>query len=268
MPPGSPPVVLVIAGHDPTGGAGLQADIEAVAALGGRAVTLVTALTAQNTVEAREVLPQDPEALARQAELLLADVTAQSCKIGLLASTAVARVTAKILAARPGLPVVLDPVLVAGTGDPLSGAEMAGVIRRTLVPLATVMTPNQAELGQLVPELAATPVAAAAALVREGCPHVLITGGDGTGAEVVNTLYSAGGQSQALSWPRLPGRYHGSGCTLAAALACFLARGLDPRQASAEAQAYTWRCLDTAHSLGRAQRHPNRFHALPGAESP
>lgn len=260
-----PPVVLVIAGHDPTGGAGVHADIETVASLGGQTVSLITALTAQNTRCAERCVAQPRAAFEHQAKVLLEDVAVQACKIGLLGSAALAEATAALLAAQPGLPVVLDPVLVAGTGDPLAEEHLPAAIREHLVPRATVLTPNRAEALALQPG-AASPEEAAMGIVEAGAGFVLVTGGDADTDTVVNALYGRNGHIRNYTWERFAGRFHGSGCTLSAATAALLALGAEPLEAIRQAQQFTHDALRHAYRLGRGQLHPNRFFRLRSAD--
>jgi hydroxymethylpyrimidine/phosphomethylpyrimidine kinase len=156
--------------------------------------------------------------------------------------------------------VVLDPVLASGRGDALADAETMQVLRSALLPRTTVLTPNSLEARRLagaapdanLPECART-------LAKLGCKYVLVTGTHETGAEVVNTLYSARGVVREDRWPRLPGSYHGSGCTLAAAIAALLAKGLEVERAVQQAQEYTWKALAAGFSPGHGQVIPNRF---------
>jgi len=151
---------------------------------------------------------------------------------------------------------VLDPVLASGRGDPLTDAASLHV----LLPRTTVLTPNSVEARRLVAAGPAAPLAdCARALLDLGCAHVLITGTHEDGDPIVNTLYGANGVLREDRWPRLPGEYHGSGCTLASALATQLALGSDVGEAARAAQAYTWKTLEAGLRLGRGQAIPDRF---------
>ena len=252
-----PPVVLCFSGHDPTGGAGLQADIETLSSLGCRACTVVTALTAQDTTNVLTILPQEKSDFLHQARLLIADLPISIVKIGLLGSSDIAMAVAELLMAElEGVPVVLDPVLSAGGGRHLAREDLIEVIRRQLLPLASVSTPNIPEARQLAGGME-SPSDCAAEMLRLGCQWVLITGTHSTSVEVVNRLYSADGMSS-WSWPRLPHDYHGSGCTLASALAAGLARGLAMDMACVKAQEFTWASLESGFALGKGQWLPNR----------
>ena len=253
--PSTLPLVLSLSGHDPTGGAGIQADIEVLTRLGCLACTVVTALTVQDTRDVRRILPQPAEDFLEQARILLADMQVAAVKIGLLGSAAIACAVAEILDEVRGVPVVLDPVLAAGGGRSLASDRVIEVLRSSLIPRATVLTPNTPEARALTGTDDAD--AAALELLALGCPNVLLTGAHEAGPEVVNHWYAAGGR-RAYRWPRLPASYHGSGCTLAAAVAAGLARGLDLEASIAVAQRFTWDALRRGVRPGRGQHLPYR----------
>lgn len=261
-PAALPPVVLVVSAHDPSGAAGVQADIESINANGCRAVSVITALTAQNTHTFESLLPQSSVAFRRQAELLLDDIQVAACKIGMVGSAAIAAEIAAILD-RLGrdMPVVLDPVLRTGTGADVAPGGIASVLLEHLVPRTTVLTPNVSEALALTGK--ADKSAAAAALLASGCGNVMVTGADAGGPRVINSLYAGDGRAEDYEWERLEGVYHGSGCTLAAAIAAQLARRRPLREAVSIAQQFTFDSLRRAHRLGRSQLHPNRCHRGP-----
>jgi len=253
----NPPVVLIIAGNDPSGGAGLAADIQAVTALGAHPAPVVTALTLQDTRNVQCVEAVSPQWIVQQAEAVLADMQVAAIKLGLLANAAIGKAVARMLRTHTGIPVVADPVLVAGGGAALAEADLLAVYLETLLPLATIVTPNVAESRRLVPQ-ARDAQSRAAGLLARGCRHVLIKGADEDTSEVHNFLYNHDGSHQEFVWPRLPGKYHGSGCTLASTLAALLAQGIDMTQAVDRAQAYTYKTLQQSWRLGRGQMIPNR----------
>jgi hydroxymethylpyrimidine/phosphomethylpyrimidine kinase len=256
----SPPIVLAFAAADPTGGAGLQADLLTIASLGCHPLSVVTAITAQDTRGVEGVLALDALWITRQARSVLADIPVAAFKLGLLGSARNAEAVAAILAEHPRTPVVLDPVLASGRGDPLADDDTLQALRAFLLPRATVLTPNSLEARRLA---RAAPDAdlpgCARALAKLGCRYVLVTGTHEAGAQVTNTLYEAGGKLREDAWPRLPGDYHGSGCTLASAIAAFLARGLAIEDAVRQAQDYTWQALKAGFRPGRGQHLPNRL---------
>jgi hydroxymethylpyrimidine/phosphomethylpyrimidine kinase len=245
------PQVLCLSGHDPTGGAGLQADIEAVAAGGGHALGLITALTVQDSHNVRRVLPVALDLLREQAEVLLADCRIDAIKVGLLADDAQAAWIASLAAAYP-VPLVLDPVLRAG-----GGAELAPPDRfAALWPWVQVLTPNQQELERLVPQ-GHSLLERARVLCARGCTSVLVTGGDAPGAEVYNHWITAEIHA-VFRWPRVDQAFHGAGCTLAARLAVALATGLPLPQAISDAQQAVHQMLQRAHRVGTGRAIPGR----------
>ncbi len=253
----APPLVLCFSGHDPSGGAGVQADIEAIAAQGARAATVITALTVQDSRDVQQVHPVAPAVIAAQAEAVFRDLRPRAIKIGLLGDAANARALARLLQKHSRLPVVLDPVLRAGGGRELADDALLMVLRSELLPLCTLVTPNAAEARRLAgaQELARC----AEILLGYGVRHVLITGGDEATGRVENRMFSRGGAGAGWDWPRLPGRYHGSGCTLAAALAARLALGEELLAAAANAQQYVAECLRRAQRVGQGQLFPKRL---------
>ena len=260
----SPPVVMILAGNDPTGGAGIAADIETVVSLGCHPAPVITALTVQDTHDVHDLLPVDPELVLAQARAVLADLPVAALKIGVLGSADNAAALHELLISHPDIPVVLDPVLAAGGGTALANGDLIEAIRDLLLPLTTVLTPNSIEARRLAPE-ADTLEACCMALLARGCRQVLLTGGHEPADEVVNTLYGNNRRLESWRWPRLPGEHHGSGCTLATAIAALLAQvqrpDSEPAMLSAlyRAQHYTWRSLQAGYRAGHGQMIPNRL---------
>ncbi len=252
----SRPAVLFLSGHDPGGGAGIQADLETAAALGGHGLSLITAHTVQDTRDVVAVRAPDLALLREQAAVLLADVPVKAIKVGLLGAPEQVPFIVELIE-RTGAPAVVDPVLRAGGGAELASAALVEALKRAL-PRVEVLTPNAAEARRLVPE-ARDLDAAGAALVALGARNVLITGGDEPGETVVNRWYRRDGAPRAFSWPRLAGPFHGAGCTLAAAVATLLAQGNSVGAALADAQAFTHRALERAFAPGRGRRIPGRL---------
>lgn len=250
------PLVLCISGHDPGGGAGIQADIEAVAAQGGRALSIITALTVQDTRDVARVDDVDARLIERQLDCLLADSRPAAIKLGLLGSADQAGVIAAAIE-RTGASVVIDPVLRAGGGSSLSSAATTRALLDQLFPLADVITPNAAEARIL--SGCGTRDAGATALLGTGCRNVLVTGGDEPGPSVENTWYRHDTEPGRYTWPRLAGGFHGAGCTLAAALAARLALGETMADALREAQRYTHAALASAVATGRGRLIPGRY---------
>lgn len=255
------PNILVIAGHDPSGGAGIQADIEAAADNGVHAATVITLLTCQDTANVYGVEAIDTAFFDRCLDTVLADMRFDAIKIGVLANVEqVDRITA--LAQRlPDVPMVVDPVLRAAGGGTLADDSVGQALRDTLFAHADVITPNAGEARLLCDGETDIDRCGAHLATHDTC--ALITGGDEGDGEVVNHEYVAGRSPVAHAWPRLPGVFHGSGCTLASALAAQLAHGHDRAMAVRRAQAYVWRTLDTAFAAGRGQRIPARIRPAP-----
>lgn len=252
----SPIPILTISGHDPTGGAGIQADIEAILSHGCHPLSLITCLTAQDTQDVRRIFPQPVDALLEQLEVLFDDIPVQAVKIGLLGTDEVAQAIAYALRKHRPRIVVLDPVLHSGGGQSLADNALIETLKRELLPLTTVLTPNLLEARRLTGEHKAA--ACAKALLTSGCQAVLITGGDEPTPVVYNTLYHAAG-IKTFTWERLPHGAHGSGCTLASALAALLAQGLTLEEAARKAQQYTWNAIKHSFRPGRGQFIPKRM---------
>lgn len=253
------PVVIAISGCDPSGGAGIQADIEALASMGCHAAPVITALTLQDTQRVMSYQPSDPELVGRQLDALFADMQIAACKIGMLGSADIAAAVQHRLAEHPQVPVVLDPVLSGGGGGELSDDRTAMAMLELLVPLANVATPNSLEARRLAPgETSLTECARR--LMGRGAEFVLIKGAHEDTPLVVNSLYGGNRLIERYSWERLPGEFHGSGCTLASAIAGLLAHGTEPRSAIREAQEYTWETLKQGYRIGHGQSIPNRLY--------
>ena len=244
-----PPLVLTFAASDPTGGAGLQADLLTLAALGCHPLSVVTALTVQDTRGVDSLDPVDAGLVERQAAKLLAETKVAAFKLGVLGSAANVRAIAAIIASHPRVPLVLDPVLASGRGDPLAGDTVVEALLELIVPRATLATPNTLEAKRLGGERA---------LLERGCRYVLVTGTHAETSDVVNTLYDAQGKVREDRWPRLPGSYHGSGCTLASACAAQLAHRVPIADAVRAAQEFTWRSLSAGFRPADGQFIPWR----------
>ena len=262
--PELPPVVLVFAATDPSGGAGIQADIMTLSSMGCHPLSCVTAITVQDTMGVEDVHAIDPEWVADQARCVLEDMPVAAFKIGLLGSVEAITAIAEVVSDYPEVPLVLDPVLSSGRGDELATEEMIGAMRELLIPQSTIITPNSLEARRLAaddsdendhPGLAEC----ARRLITTGCEYVLITGTHENTPQVVNTLYNQEGVMRSDSWQRLTGTYHGSGCTLASAIAATIANGLAIGEAVRDAQEYTWQTLRSAFRPGMGQHIPDRL---------
>jgi hydroxymethylpyrimidine/phosphomethylpyrimidine kinase len=260
--PEFPPIVLTFAASDPSGGAGLQADILTLASTGCHPLSVVTAITVQDTVGVEGVQPLDAEWVADQARCLLEDMPVDAFKIGVLGSVEIIAAIAEIVSDYPDVPLVLDPVLASGRGDELATDEMMHAMRELLLPHTTILTPNSMEarrLAEMDDEEEAPLALCAERLIAMGVEFVLVTGTHEATPNVVNTLYGKSGVVRTDAWTRLPGSYHGSGCTLASAIAAMLANGLDLSEAVREAQEYTWQALKKAYRPGMGQFLPDRL---------
>jgi len=245
-----PPIVLTFAASDPTGGAGLQADLLTLAALGCHPLSVLTGLTVQDTSGVEHLESIAADLVTRQASRVLAETKVAAFKVGVLGSAENVRAVAAIAAAHARVPLVLDPVLASGRGDPLANDAVLKALLELLVPRATVVTPNTVEAARL---------GGAKRLLELGCRYVLVTGTHEPGDEVSNKLYDSGGLVREDRWQRLPGSYHGSGCTLASAIAAQLAKGRDVPEAARAAQKFTWQALAAGFRSGAGQSLPNRF---------
>jgi len=260
----TPPVVLSFAASDPSGGAGIQADLLALASLDCHALSVVTAITVQDTIGVEDLLPIDADWIVDQARCVLEDVPVNVFKVGLIGSVEAAAAIAEVVSDYPEIPLVMDPVLASGRGDELASEDLISAMCELLLPQATVLTPNSHEARRLamhdseeIEEL--TLDECAYRLLELGAEYVLITGTHENTLDVTNALYASEGRLRSDRWQRLPGSFHGSGCTLAAALAANLAHGLDVPTAVRSAQEYTWQTLKFAYRTGMGQLVPDRF---------
>ena len=262
--PDSLPIVLVFAATDPSGGAGIQADILTLSSMGCHPLSVITAVTIQDTMGVEDVLPIDAEWVADQARCVLEDMPVTVFKVGLLGSVEAIAAIAEVVSDYPDIPLVLDPVLASGRGDELASEDMISAMRELLIPQTTLITPNSLEARRLAlddsnenddPDLGEC----ALRLLNLGCEYVLVTGAHENTAQVVNTLYDQQGVVRTDSWQRLPGIYHGSGCTLASAVAATIANGLGVPEAVRDAQEFTWQTLKFAYRTGMGQLIPDRL---------
>ena len=262
--PASPPIVLTFAAADPSGGAGLQADILTLSSMGCHALSVVTAVTVQDTIGVEGVLPLEAEWVADQARCVLEDMPVTVFKVGLLGSVEIIAAIAEVVSDYPEVPLVLDPVLTSGRGDELASDDMVIAMRELLVPQTTLITPNSLEARRLAindsddgddPSLEEC----ARRILALGCEYVLITGTHENTAQVVNVLYSQNGVERSDNWQRLAGTYHGSGCTLASAIAATIANGVPVAEAVRDAQEYTWKTLSSGYRPGMGQHIPDRL---------
>ncbi|CAG0941681.1 hydroxymethylpyrimidine/phosphomethylpyrimidine kinase [Candidatus Brocadiaceae bacterium] len=249
------PIVLTFSGHDPCGGAGVQADIEAIISQDCHASSVITCLTEQNTHNVKKLLPQSPDEFLSQTQTLLTDIHIHAIKIGLIGDAEIALVIKTILKNYSTIPIILDPILAAGGGKELANQSLLTAILE-LLPYITLLTPNSVEARKLTGLNDLT--ACGWRLLELGCKAVLITGTHENTDDVSNSLFYQG-QMKTYHYPRLPHTYHGSGCTLAASIAAFLAQNMELTEAVLKAQDYTWQSLKTAYTTGKGQHNPARL---------
>lgn len=254
----APPIVLCFSGSDPSGGAGVQADLLAIHHLKAHCAGVITALTIQNTVNVRRFVSTPADVVLQQADALVADMPISAIKMGMLGSVDVIKALGKWLQNYPAIPIILDPVTVASGGGALAQQHVIEAMIEYLFPLATIVTPNTIEARQLSPN-ATSLEECAITLLSYGCEYVLLKGSHEATPDVRNVLYNKTGLVQEYTWPRLPHEYHGSGCTLAASMAALLAQQIPMEQAVQRAQAYTWECLNQAYQPGKGQYVPERL---------
>lgn len=262
------PIVLTIAGSDSSGGAGIQADLKTFSALGAYGASVITALTAQNTQGVTSVHAVPQEFVTAQLDAVFSDLDIKAVKIGMLANAGVVEAVANWLEDYQDLPIVLDPVMVATSGDPLLESDAEALLRDRLVPLADVLTPNLPEAGRLLDQPVAEEEvevrAQARALHDLGPSAVLIKGGHAQGPEVVDTLFD-GTRFDRIAMPRVETKNtHGTGCTLSSAIAACLAHGTSIRDGVFRAKAYISGAIQHADELdvGQGSGPVHHFHEL------
>jgi hydroxymethylpyrimidine/phosphomethylpyrimidine kinase len=258
------PVALTIAGSDSSGGAGIQADLKTFAALGVYGASVITALTAQNTRGVCGIHVVPPAFVTAQIDAVFGDLDVKAVKIGMVAELETIEAIASALGRWSPASVVLDPVMVASSGDRLLSADAVASLRTRLFPRATLVTPNLPEAAALLDEPIALQEAAIAGqgrrLLAMGCPHVLIKGGHGQGAQAIDYLFSAGG-TVALPAPRLATKNtHGTGCSLSSAIAAGLARGEAMEAAVRNAKAFVSAAIAAADRLDVGHGHGPVHH--------
>lgn len=259
-----PPIVLSFAASDPSGGAGIQADILTLAGMRCHPLTVLTAITVQDTTGVEDIFVMDAEWIVDQARTVLQDMPVQAFKIGMLGSVEIIAAIAEVVSDYPEIPLVLDPVLASGRGDVFASEEVIAAMREMLFPQATIITPNSIEARRIALEHEDDPEVSdlkqnADQLLQWGCSYVLIKGAHENTPQVVNVLYDTSGIIRSDTWPRLPGSFHGSGCTLSSAIAASLAHGMSVTDSVYEAQEFTWHTLKAGFRPGMGQYIPDRF---------
>jgi hydroxymethylpyrimidine/phosphomethylpyrimidine kinase len=258
------PVALTIAGSDSSGGAGIQADLKSFAALGVYGASVITALTAQNTHGVSGVHPVPPDFVTAQLDAVFGDLDVRAVKIGMVAQAATIDAIAAGLTRWSPNHIVLDPVMVATSGDRLLAAEAVAGLRTKLIPRAALITPNLPEAAALLDEAIAESEQAIARqgrlLLAMGCQAVLIKGGHGQGAESIDYLFSGYG-TVALAAPRIATKNtHGTGCSLSSAIAAGLAKGEDMETAVRHAKAWVSAAIAAADRLAVGHGHGPIHH--------
>lgn len=260
----SKPVVLCFSGLDPSGGAGIQADIEAINSQGCHPTAVITALTVQDTRNVQHFECVDAQLILRQARAVLHDMDVNAIKIGMLGSVAVADAIHCLLREHPQIPVILDPILAAGGGSNLSSSHLIDTINKLILPLTCITTPNTIEARRLAAgDESIDQQYVIKQIAKTGVKHILLTGTHANTREVEHHLYQGTTLIQTFHYQRLPDEYHGSGCTLAASLAALIARQTSIIEASQQALDYTYKSLTHAHAPGAGQLIPDRCYRAP-----
>ena len=264
-----PPRILSIAGSDSSGGAGIQADIKTIAMLGGYAMSAITAATAQNSVGVQAIVPMSGEFVAKQIASCVQDIGVDAIKIGMLHDVEIVSHVAEALDAIDGdIPIVLDPVMIATSGDALIAPDTVALMRDRLFPRAALITPNLPELEHLAERnLRTTELMseAALALAREHGCHVLAKGGHTEDERVIDVLVGPG-EERAVSFnhARIDTRHtHGTGCTLSSAIATLIAHGQPLEHAVRLARQFVFRAIENAPGFGEGSG-PLGHHAVRG----
>ena len=250
------PTILSIAGHDPTGGAGITADIETINELGGHACSIITANTVQNSENLHSFEPVSTKLIDKQFSCLLEDFDIRAIKIGLIGSRETLDLLIELLSQAPGIPVVLDPILAAGGGTPVSNQAFIEELSTGLLPYVSLITPNIPEAKKLTN--LRKPDDSAQVLMALGCENVLITGTHSDSEQVIHRLYSKEFGKLTIKTPRLVDSYHGSGCTLSSAISFYIASGHSITNAVKLAQEFTYASLVNADKPGHFQSFPVR----------
>lgn len=252
-------MVLCFSGNDPTGGAGIQADIESAASMGVHAAPVITALTVQDTRNVHSFSVTDAALVSAQARAILEDMPVAAFKIGMIGSLDNIETIHSILYDYSDIPVIIDPIISAGGGMSLTSNEMALAYSDLLFPLTNLVTPNSHEI-RLLASGADSLDACAQELMDDGCEYVLLTGTHEGTEQVINSLYGRHTKINSRCWERLPDSYHGSGCTLTSAIAALIALGHSIPEAAAIAQNYAWQTLAHGYQAGMGQHHPHRLY--------
>lgn len=270
------PIALTIAGSDSSGGAGIQADLKTFTAFGVYGASVITALTAQNTTGVQAVEPVSTDFVVQQYNAVRDDLDVAAIKTGMLANTTTVTAVALALGTNPAVPVVVDPVMVATSGDALLAPEAIAAVKGALLPVARLLTPNLPEAARLLGTSAATSedeaIDQARALLAMGCRAVLMKGGHGQGSDAVDLLVESDPVNVVrLAAPRLASRHtHGTGCTLSAAITALLALGIPLEAAVRRSKAFVHRAIGSAESrpVGHGHGPVDHLYGIRSAPPP
>lgn len=250
--------VLLFSGLDPSGAAGVSADIETINQFGITPLPIITTLTVQNTQNVTFLEATNNSLIQAQFKSIKEDIDFKVVKIGLLGSSSQIKTIAKLLINRPDLFIVLDPIIVSSSDNELSTDSMIEVMRNDLIPLCSLLTPNLSELSSLAPGLNEQ-----SAVASLKCPWVLVTTSDSSEVEIEHRLYHHSNLVSKFTYKKLPGNYHGSGCTLSSAISALIATDVSVEDSCRSALDYTYQTLLNAKKLGKMQYHPNRTYPKP-----
>ena len=252
------PVVMTFSDHDPSGGSGIQADVETLFSMGCHCSSIATALTAQDTWEHKDSFFTSPSVLIEQARAILEDMNVSAFKVGQVGCVENVQAIHSILTDYPSPPLVLDPSLGLSLGLDSVHEQLSDAIASLLCPLTEIVSINLQELRSLA-SFGDTLEACVQELIESGCRYVLVSDVNARSSIVTNVLFDEEGELRRRDWPRLPHSYIGSGTTLSASLAAHLAHGFDVPNAVQKAQSYTWNSLKGGRRLGMGQHIPNRM---------
>ena len=245
--------VLLFSGLDPSGAAGIVADIETINQFGMTSLPIITTLTVQNSQEVKLVEATSQTLIEAQFQALTEDIAFKTVKIGLLGSLGQIKTIIKLLNTKPELSIILDPVITSGNDEVLLDEDVINVMRSDLIPLVTILTPNLTELSRLAPGLDEQ-----SAISSLDCPWILVTTTDNSEVDIEHRLYHQSELVDQFLYKKLPGKYHGSGCTLSSAISALIASDMPVKVACKRALDYTYQTLLSAKKLGKIQYHPNR----------
>ena len=250
--------VLLFSGLDPSGAAGVSADIETINQFGITSLPIITTLTVQNTQNVTFLEATNNSLIQAQFKSIEEDIPFKVVKIGLLGSTSQINTISKLLSDRSDVSIVLDPIIVSSTENELSSNDMIDMMKKKLIPLCSILTPNLEELKLLAPGLNEQ-----SAVASLKCPWVLVTTSDSSDVEIEHRLYHHSNLVSKFSYKKLPGNYHGSGCTLSSAISALIATDVSVEESCRRALDYTYQTLLNAKKLGKMQYHPNRTYPKP-----